>query len=267
MIDSKQITQQNPLKLPKENLFCDISGFLIKDYQAFNPNGYTIVCHIGETCNGLQFFPESSTIILNQNQYSQLFQNFEQLIPNIAKDLQVSQQEASQKAYDFLSNTVIRVEPTGIQGKVYQTMKGIQNYVPVSHTVNLITTVKTAGQTGMQLVSKNPLTFVGATYVGSIFFGYVGAVAGNNAAGSIFNFTSYVLSRPMRVVEVVLNGIILTRLSETTGLPLVLNGTEELLNGKGLSLQEFKKIGAAFERICNSTVVQKAKDIYQILIK
>ena len=59
---------------------------------------------------------------------------------------------------------------------------------------------------GFKIISKAPLTFVGATYIGAMFFGYFGSVAGNNSVGLIFNSTSFVLSRPMRGVEITLDG-------------------------------------------------------------
>ena len=49
------------------------------------------------------------------------------------------------------------------------------------------------------------------------------------------------------------------------GVPLILNGTQELLSGKGLSVQEYTKIGLAFERWSNSTVIKKAKKIYNVI--
>ena len=61
-----------------------------------------------------------------------------------------------------------------------------------------------------------------------------------------------------------LNGLILRPISNLVGLPLILNGTQEMLNGRGMSIQEYAKIGIAFESISNSTAVKKAKEIYKI---
>ena len=69
----------------------------------------------------------------------------------------------------------------------------------------------------------------------------------------------------MRGVEITLNGLILRPLSNLVGLPLILNGTQEMLDGKGISLQEYTKIGIAFERLSNSTAVKKTRKIYGIL--
>jgi hypothetical protein len=71
----------------------------------------------------------------------------------------------------------------------------------------------------------------------------------------------------MRGVEVVLNGLVLGPISRTTGLPLILNGTQELLNGKGLEVKDYSKIGAAFDRVSKSKLIGKVKDIFGILFE
>lgn len=262
-----QLVTTNSLKFSGDPSICkiNVSKYSIDHCKTFNPDGYTIICRLGEACNGLSFFPETSTIILDSNQQTNLVNNFENLIPGIAQDLAISQEAALEKTFDFFSNSVVHVQPTGIQGKVYSTMKSLQNYVPFSYTLKAISIAKTTGITGFKIIVQAPLTFVGATYVGSLFFGYAGCVAGNNTIGVVCNATSYLLSRPMRGVEITLNGLILRPISNIIGLPLVLNGTQEILTGEGLSLQEYTKIGLAFERICNSTVIKKATKIYKIL--
>jgi hypothetical protein len=69
----------------------------------------------------------------------------------------------------------------------------------------------------------------------------------------------------MKGVEIVLNGIVLRTVSNLVGLPLILNGTNELISGMRISVQEYAKVASAFERVTNSAVVQKIKKIYKIL--
>lgn len=95
--------------------------------------------------------------------------------------------------------------------------------------------------------------------IGARFLDYLCSVAGNNAIGSISNFTSFVLSRSMKSFEIVINGLILIPISNVVGLPLILNGTQEILACQGMSLQEYPKIRLAFQIISNSTMVQKTK--------
>jgi hypothetical protein len=57
----------------------------------------------------------------------------------------------------------------------------------------------------------------------------------------------------MRGVEITLNGLILGPISNLVGIPLVLNGTQEMLAGKGMTLKEYAKIGIAFERVTTTT--------------
>nr|YP_010283328.1 hypothetical protein MKU01_pgp046 [Psammodictyon constrictum]ULD16447.1 hypothetical protein [Psammodictyon constrictum] len=264
---SNQLVTTNNVKVPLGEAVSkiNISGYSLDNYKTFNPEGYTVLCRLGEACDGLSYFPKTSKIVLDTRQHSHLINNFEQLIPNIAEDLGTTKQVALKKSMDFFSATQVTVQPTGIQGKFYKIMRGAQNVIPMAYTSEAVSILKTTGMTGFQIITKAPLTFVGATYIGAMFFGYCGSVAGNNTVGLLCNSTSFVLSRPMRGVEITVNGLILRPISNTIGLPLILNGTKEMLAGKGLSLQEYTKIGIAFERICNSTVVKKTKKIYGIL--
>jgi hypothetical protein len=245
----------------------NIAGFSIDNFKTFDPAGYTILCRLGETCEGLHYFPSTSKIILDSNGQSHLLYNSlgTDFIPSVAQDLGISQQAAIKTSMDFFSDKKVVVQPTGLQGKLYNIMRYAQNSVPMVYTCEAVSVLKTTGMTGIQVVVKAPLTFVGATYIGAVFFGYCGSIAGNNTVGRICNVTSFGLSRPMRGVEITLNGLILRPISNLLGLPLILNGTQEMLAGKGISLQEYTKIGIAFERLSNSTAVKKTRKIYDIL--
>ena len=243
----------------------DISGFLLDDFKTFNPDGYTILCHMGETSNGLKYFPNSSTIILDSKQQSLFLNNLDQFIPNVAESFGITPEAAMKKSTDFFSNTEILVQPTGIQGRIYKMMWRLQNYVPMAYTSRAVSVLKTTGLTGFQIVRKAPLTFVGSTYLGAMFFNYCGSVAGNNPVGTSLNFTGFVLSLPMKSVEITLNGLILQPVSNVIGFPLVLNGTNEMLRGEGLTIEQYTKIGIAFERITNSTIFKKTKKIYDVI--
>ena len=155
------------------------------------------------------------------------------------------------------------MQPTGLQGKVYNVMRSIQNYAPVAYTFEAVSVAKTTGMTGLQVITAAPLTFVGATYLGGLVCSYFGTVAGNNTLGTIFNTSSYLLTRPMRGVEITLNGLILQPLSNVTGFPLILNGTSEILTGKGINITDYAKISIAFERVSNVTS-KKAKRFKKI---
>lgn len=248
----------------------NIVGYSLDEFKTFNPEGYTIICNLGEVCENLQYYPHTAKIVLTSDTNSQLYYNFERdFLPNLATDLGVTQEIANGKAVDFFSTTDIRIQPVGVQGKVYNAMRTCQNYLSMATSTNAVTALKTGGHTGLKIITKGqgPLVFVSITYLGSVVAGYAGSVAGDNAVGLVFNGTSWVLSRPMRGVEVVLNGLVLGPISRTIGLPMVLNGTQELLNGKGLEIRDYNKIGEAFNRIRNSKLVGKAKDILAIILE
>ncbi len=243
----------------------NIAGYSLDQFKTFDPTGYTVLCRLGETCEMLNYFPGTSKIVLNVGEQSQLATNLQNFLPNIANDLAISEEAAIQTATSFFNDNKVVVQPIGIQGKVYNIMRSTQNYIPMAYTSQAVALIKTTGLTGVQVIRQAPLTFVGATYVGALFFGYCGGIAGNNAVGLLLNSTSYVLSRPMRGVEIVVNGLALRPLSNLVGVPLILNGTQEMISGIGISVQDYGKVAFAFERLTNSTVVQKIKKIYKVL--
>lgn len=269
-VNNVAIIQENckpnmPLPSGLEICKINIAGYSLDNFKTFDPTGYTVLCRLGETCDALNYFPVTSKIVLNVGEQSQLGYNLQNLLPNIAKDLAIPEEAALQTAADFFSDKKVVVQPVGIQGKVYNIMRSAQNYIPMIYTSQAVATIKTTGLTGLQVISQAPLTFVGATYIGALFFGYCGGIAGNNSVGFILNSTSYALSRPMRGVEIVLNGLALRPLSNLVGVPLMLNGTQEMISGIGISVQDYSKVAFAFERLTNSTVVQKIKKIYKVL--
>lgn len=171
---SNQLVSKNKVKVILEQPTCKInlSGYSLDEYKTFNPEGYTMVCRLGEVSDGLSFFPKTSRIVLDSDQQSRLMYNFEKFVPEIAEDFGISQQAALEKSVDFFSNTQVTVQPKGIQGKVYGLMKRIQNYTPMAYTSEAVSVLKTTGMTGLQIIVKAPLTFVGSTYIGALFFGY-----------------------------------------------------------------------------------------------
>ena len=247
----------------------NISGHTLKNYQMINPEGYKIICQTGKYCDFLSYFPNTKTIVLEGNARSHLlFTEFpNQFIPDLAKELDVSPQSAFEKSVDFFGDKRVVVQPAGLQGKVYNLMRSLQNYTPVAYTFEAVSVLKTTGVTGLQVITAAPLTFVGATYLGGLVCGYFGSVAGNNALGTVFNTSSYLLTRPMRGVEITLNRLILQPLSNVTGFPLILNGTNEILAGKGINITDYAKISFAFERVSNltSTYARRFKKAYDII--
>lgn len=138
-------------------------------------------------------------------------------------------------------------------------MRSLQNIIAMSYTNEAVSVLKITVLTGLNILYKASLTFVGATYIGYIFFTYCCSLAGNNSVGIIFSYTSFALFLFMKFTEIILNGLILRPISNVIVLPLIINGTDQMRNAKCLSFQDYTKIGLAFERIVNSTFVKKAK--------
>lgn len=70
------------LPVPVGEVSCriDISGYSLKNYQMFDPEGYTIMCETGKYCDILSFPPNTNTIVLEGNTLSHLlFSDFPNL--------------------------------------------------------------------------------------------------------------------------------------------------------------------------------------------
>lgn len=242
----------------------DVSGYSIDNFKTVNIEGYSILCHIGEPFEGVKYFPNTSKIVLSAGGKSYPLFNLERYVPCVAQDLGISSDEVIQRTANFLSGKEIIIQPVGLQGTVYNAMRSAQNYIPVVSTTNALSIIKTTGMTGIKIVTEAPLTTISALYMGSMVCAYFGSVAGNNPVGVVLNGSAWILSRPMRGVEVVLNGLILQPISNVIGLPLILNGTQEILNGQGMKIEDYAKISIAFERISNSTLIKRIRETAKI---
>ena len=144
------------------------------------------MCETGKYCDVLSFFPRTKTVVLEGNSQSHLlFSEFpERFILDLGKELDISTKSAVEKSVDFFADKRVVVQPTGFQGKVYNTMRNIQNFGPVAYTFEAVSVAKTAGIIGLEVISAAPLTFVGATYLGGVVFSYFGCVASDSAIGT-----------------------------------------------------------------------------------
>ena len=87
----------------KSPQICNINilGYTLDNYKIFNKEGYVILCSLGEASYGFSYFPNTSKIVLDTGQQSKLINNFEKLVPYVAKDLGITQQDALDKSVKF----------------------------------------------------------------------------------------------------------------------------------------------------------------------
>lgn len=95
----KQLATTN--KVSKQICKIDISGYSFDNYKTINPDGYTILCNLGEVSDGFTYFPPSSRLILNMDQQSKIIRNFKKLVPNMAEEFGTTEQAATEKLVDF----------------------------------------------------------------------------------------------------------------------------------------------------------------------
>lgn len=79
---ANQLVPINKVKVSVVEPICkiNISGYSLDHYKTFNPDGYTILCRLGETSGGLTYLSKTS---------------------KIAEDFGISQQDAIEKSVNF----------------------------------------------------------------------------------------------------------------------------------------------------------------------
>jgi len=116
------------LMIPIKPEICkvNLSGFSLDNYKTFNPDGYSILCRLGETCDGISYFPKSAKIIIDSNQQSQLINQFDTFIPSVAEDWGISVLEAWDKSLAFFDDKTLVVQRS--TGYSLQTSKKCTKY-------------------------------------------------------------------------------------------------------------------------------------------
>lgn len=140
--------------MPLGEAVCKINrsgySYSLNNFHIYNPEGFTILCRIGEASDGLNYFPDTSKLIVNSTPYINFWANCQEVVPKakVAKDLKTTNQVAFDKSVAFLSETKITVQSVRIQRKFYQIMQTTQNVVPMTSTTKLVSIVKTKSITG-----------------------------------------------------------------------------------------------------------------------
>lgn len=118
----KQLLTKNKVKVPLgESTFkLNISEYSLDNYKTFNPEGYTMMCHIVEASNGFSYFHKTSKLVLDTRQQSILINNFNQLVPNVAEDFGITQQAAFEKFVDFFFEYTRYCSTNGNRRKILQ---------------------------------------------------------------------------------------------------------------------------------------------------
>ena len=88
----------------------------------------------------------------------------------MAADIGVTTDIANDKVVYFFATKDIRVQPVGLQGKIYTVIRTCQNYLSMNTATDSVSALKTGGYTGLKIITEGsgPLVFVGVTYLGAI---------------------------------------------------------------------------------------------------
>lgn len=242
-----------------------IVGFDSNTYAIYDTQNYNILCELQKGCRKVVFYPKANIISLEGIDSCSLVETMDNMVISHSKITGISSEEAEKEILNFFTNKRIVVNPTGFQGKIYNIGRNVQNFVPFIYTVNAISSAKSIGLSGIKVISGAPMTAIGASYVTAVGFQYGSIVCGDNIAGKALGSLSWLFSRPYWAVELVTNGVFLRPLSYSTGIPLVLNATEELVNGYGLNLTDAIKISERASKIVDSGFFKRLANAYSVL--
>lgn len=162
----------------------------------------------------------------------------EVFIKSISQGLNITRKEAIIEISDFFSDKTLLVQPYGFQKYFYKMGTFAQTAGCASMAARTIVMAKAYGASGLQLIQAQPFLVVALPTVGGIFFHGCGQVIGNNTVGRTFNTIGNVLNLPMTLVEMTYNSYLAPLVNRTIGIPTILNYTQQVRLGPGLTFSE-----------------------------
>lgn len=244
-----------------------ISGYTIEDFQKFSPNDFNVLCLLEPSCEKIFYFPNSKIILINGIDQCKFVNTAYNLVENYSSLMNISNNVAQDAISEFFHTHKIRVLPHGIQGRIYNLFYYLENTLPLYHVSKVASRANTIGATGIRVISTKPLVFVGVLWTTAVVLEYSAIIAGNNVLGRALKTGSWICSRPMWLIELSLNELILRRLSHATGVPLLLNATEVLSQGEGIKAEDALAIAKSAKRIYNSTFIKRVKNVIKAIVE
>lgn len=224
------------------------------------PDSVFSVCNeIQKNCLDFSIVPNTQTITMSDKSFCYLVKNSQDVVEGVSNALQVPHEEAVRAIASFFEQRKILVQQKGAQGLVYKLGTWLQGGGSAIMVGRTVAAAKLAGVSGSQIITSQPLMLVTVPMVGAIFFHGCGVIAGPNIIGKSCNSIAYVLSLPMRGVELTYNVYISPLINATTTIPTILNLTQQLMRGPGLNLTELKVL------VTSERVKKTYKNVYAVI--
>ena len=200
----------------------------------------TIQNQLMTMCSDVGFIEQTQNLILSDTSFFELAkaENTNLFISKVSESLNVTRGEAVEKISNYFETTNLLVQPTGIQGVVYNVGTFAETAVPASIVGKSIVMARTLGVQGVKFIVGQPVLAIALPSVGGLFFHGCGTMIGNNTVGRSFITVGNVLFLLLGCLEHVYNKYGAPAVHGITGIPTVLNFTKQISKGAGLSGKE-----------------------------
>jgi len=203
----------------------------------------SIFCDIiKEQCMGSVYIDGSNTMLLTNSSFEGILDSVNTNLNNLKYVDPILHENLVNDTLSFFSNRKVVILQEGVQGAIYKAGRIAQSYGSTILTVESVMMSRLLGVTGSKVLAGQPLLWVALPTVGGIFFHGMSMIIGNNVAGRSCQTVGNVLLIPMRGSEILINNLLLLPLGKISGIPMILNMTDAINMGPGLSVSDAKKL-------------------------
>jgi hypothetical protein len=245
--NSELLTQAASLSIVTEPIFLGLG-------EAFS---YEYCDQISKICGTLRLVPETQTLILDYNGFTELVSESSILLDTVAYNLGISKEEAMNQAQLFFENKNIVVQANGIHGALYTLGSYIQSAGSAGLVMRTVGMARLAGVSGLQVLRAQPLLAIAIPATGSIFLYGCAAIVGNNPVGKALTTTADILALPMKGIEIFWNSYANPVIIKVFGIPVIFNMTQSLKTGPGYTMQEISSYIPVSKRSVLKTVKER----------
>lgn len=244
-----------------------ISEYLDK-IDLFKDAKSSIFCDIiKQECVGSVYIDKSNTLVMTNKSFEGVLDTINENLSNLDLVDPVAHSKLVQDTLSFFEQKKVIVTQQGFQGAIYKAGHFAQSYGSTALTVKSVMMSRALGVTGSDVLVGQPLLIVTVPTIGGIFFHAVSMFVGQNAVGKSFQTVGNILLMPMKATELILNNIIFLPVGKFTGVPMLLNMTQTINMGPGLSIEDAKKLVNIVRNGKLSPIWKKFYDTYEVWFK
>lgn len=245
----------------------NISEYLDKINFSGNAQSSIFCDLVREQCIGSVYIDASNTMILTNKSFEGVLETINSNLSHLDSVDPVAYNQLVKDTLNFFSERNVVVLQEGVQGKIFKAGQIVQSYGSVALTVESIMMSRVLGVTGSKVLAGQPLLYVALPTVGGIFFHGMSMIVGQNAVGRSCQSIGNILLLPMKGAELILNNIVFLPLGKITGIPILLNMTQTINMGPGLSVEDAKKMIDIAKKGKLSPLWKKISHTYEIWFK